>query len=167
MVGFCQDKRSGNGGWVTIKACARCTEEKPLDSEEGGGGKLVSFSSCINKERQQQYSVSRPKLPKLPVPHRQDSGTYVCYSSSVASVVAVFAKKGDLDRRQDLLEAARTIQSKGLEIGCPWDLKRKVFLLAKRELKKCGYKMQRCIEYIDWEEGGRLRPVLMEIANCW
>ena len=70
-----------------------------------------------------------------------------------------------MENRQDLLEAARTIQSEGLEIGCPWDLKRKVFNLAKRELKKCGYKMQRCIEYIDWEEGGRLRPVVMEIAG--
>ena len=63
------------------------------------------------------------------------------------------------------MEAARIIHKEGLEIGCPWDLKRKVFRLAERELKKCGYKLQRCIEYIEWEEGERVRPVVMEIAG--
>ena len=160
----------GSNEWVKIKAGAALPSMAllvpamaslvPQNAPVASPVTVVLGSPSSAKEK--RYSVSKPRLP---VPHRQGEGTYVCYSSSLASVLAIFAKKGNLENKQELLEASRRIHQEGMEIGCPWDLKRKVYRLAERELKECGYKMQRCIEYIEWEDGELMRPMVMEIAG--
>ena len=128
----------GSNEWVKIKAGAALPSMAslvpamaslvPQNAPVASPVTVVLGSPSSAKEK--RYSVSKPRLP---VPHRQGEGTYVCYSSSLASVLAIFAKKGNLENKQELLEASRRIHQEGMEIGCPWDLKRKVYRLAERE----------------------------------
>jgi hypothetical protein len=91
------------------------------------------------KETDLDYDVAKPKVK---IPYKQPRGSHVCYASSIATTLAVYAILVGAPTRRSLATAAWSMYYQGVALGCPPDLKRKVFQKAQKILREAGYDIQ-------------------------
>ena len=80
--------------------------------------------------------------PKVKISFKQKRGSHMCYVASLATTTAVYAVLVGAPQRRPLAKAAWSMFHEGMDLGCPTDLKRKVFQKAKKILQPTGYVIQ-------------------------
>jgi hypothetical protein len=111
------------------------------------------------------YTLAYPR-EKLPYP--QAVGTHTCYASAIANTLAFVAlTEADSNQRLALEKASQIINEKGLAIGSPPDVRRKVPQMAGPVLKRAGFKLRKieAIGEVPLFDDTSERPIVAEVQG--